>query len=163
VRAAEIANRAEEVELHASSSEARGRTWRASDAGRVRGARRRQPSSRGRAEAARVASGPRRADWAPAGRRRKLKRANRQCHSVLTPFRPPIDPSDLIRGKRIVGTWGGETRPDEDIPRYVRWFAEGRLPLAELITREYRLDDVNAALADMEHGRVNRALLKMAA
>jgi S-(hydroxymethyl)glutathione dehydrogenase/alcohol dehydrogenase len=74
-----------------------------------------------------------------------------------------IDPSDLIRGKRLVGTWGGETRPDDDLPRYAQWFKEGRLPLAELITREYRLDNVNAALADMEHGRVNRALIKMAA
>lgn len=29
-----------------------------------------------------------------------------------------INPFDLIRGKRIVGTWGGETRPDDDLPRY---------------------------------------------
>ncbi|HEV3021384.1 MAG TPA: zinc-binding dehydrogenase [Pirellulales bacterium] len=72
-----------------------------------------------------------------------------------------IDPFDLIRGKRIVGTWGGETRPDDDIPRYVRWFHEGRLPLAELITREYRLDQINEALDDMEQGRVLRALVTM--
>lgn len=74
-----------------------------------------------------------------------------------------IDPFDLIRGKRILGTWGGETRPDEDIPRYVRWFEEGRLPLADLITREYPLEEINAALADMEQGRVTRALVKMGA
>ncbi|HEV3007291.1 MAG TPA: zinc-binding dehydrogenase [Pirellulales bacterium] len=73
-----------------------------------------------------------------------------------------IDPFDLIRGQRIVGTWGGETRPDDDIPRYVRWFHEGRLPLAELITREYRLDQINEALDDMEQGRVLRALVTMA-
>jgi S-(hydroxymethyl)glutathione dehydrogenase / alcohol dehydrogenase len=74
-----------------------------------------------------------------------------------------INPFDLIRGKRIVGTWGGETQPDEDIPRYARWFGEGRLPLAELITREYRLDQINDALADLEEGRITRGLLKMAA
>ncbi|HWB11909.1 MAG TPA: zinc-binding dehydrogenase [Pirellulales bacterium] len=74
-----------------------------------------------------------------------------------------IDPFDLIRGKRIVGTWGGETQPDADIPRFVDWFHEGRLPLAQLITREYRLDQINDALADMEQGRVTRALVKMAA
>jgi S-(hydroxymethyl)glutathione dehydrogenase/alcohol dehydrogenase len=73
-----------------------------------------------------------------------------------------IDPFDLIRGKRIVGTWGGETRPDEDLPRYATWFLEGRLPLAELITREYRLDAINEALDDMEQGRVLRALVAMA-
>ena len=74
-----------------------------------------------------------------------------------------IDPFDLIRGKQIVGTWGGETRPDEDLPRYTQWFLEARLPLAELITREYRLEEINVALLDMEQGRVSRALIKMAA
>lgn len=74
-----------------------------------------------------------------------------------------IDPFGLIRGKRIVGTWGGESRPDEDVPRYAQWYLEGRLPLAELITREYRLGDINAALTDMEQGRLSRALINMAA
>jgi S-(hydroxymethyl)glutathione dehydrogenase/alcohol dehydrogenase len=73
-----------------------------------------------------------------------------------------IDPFDLIRGKRIVGTWGGETRPDRDVPLYAAWFREGRLPLASLISREYRLAEVNKALADLEHGRVARALIDMA-
>ncbi|HET6880527.1 MAG TPA: zinc-binding dehydrogenase [Pirellulales bacterium] len=72
-----------------------------------------------------------------------------------------IDPFDLIRGKRIVGTWGGETRPDQDLPRYAQWFLEGRLPLANLITHEYPLDEINTALSDMEQGRVSRALIKM--
>lgn len=74
-----------------------------------------------------------------------------------------INPFDLIRGKRIVGTWGGESRPDDDIPRYAQWYLEGRLSLAELITREYRLDEINTALADMEQGRLSRALINMAA
>jgi len=74
-----------------------------------------------------------------------------------------IDPFDLIRGKRIVGTWGGETQPDEDIPQFAQWYVEGRLPLAELITHEYPLEEINAALSDMEQGRVSRALIKMAA
>jgi S-(hydroxymethyl)glutathione dehydrogenase/alcohol dehydrogenase len=74
-----------------------------------------------------------------------------------------IDPFDLIRGKRIAGAWGGATQPDEDLPRYARWFLEGRLPLADLISREYRLEDINDALDDLEQGRVLRALVDMAA
>ncbi len=74
-----------------------------------------------------------------------------------------INPFDLIRGKRIVGTWGGDTRPDNDLPRYAQWYLAGRLPLAELITREYRLDEINAALDDMEQGRLSRALVNLAA
>ena len=74
-----------------------------------------------------------------------------------------INPFDLIRGKRIVGTWGGESQPDDDIPRYAQWYLDGRLPLGELITREYRLDEINAALDDMEQGRLTRALVNLAA
>jgi S-(hydroxymethyl)glutathione dehydrogenase/alcohol dehydrogenase len=74
-----------------------------------------------------------------------------------------VNPYDLIRGKRIAGTWGGETHPDRDIPRYAGWFLEGRLPLGELISREYRLEEVNDALADLEQGQVARALINLAA
>ena len=55
----------------------------------------------------------------------------------------------LIRGKRIVGSWGGDTKPDRDIPRYARLFQDGKLPLTALISREYPLEDVNAALEDL--------------
>ncbi|HVX14862.1 MAG TPA: zinc-binding dehydrogenase [Pirellulales bacterium] len=74
-----------------------------------------------------------------------------------------IDPYDLIRGKRVMGTWGGETRPDDDIPLFAGWFAEGRLPLAELISHEYPLEEINSALLDLEQGCVSRALIRMAA
>jgi|SRR5579883_21407 len=74
-----------------------------------------------------------------------------------------LNPFDLIRGKRIVGSWGGDTVPDRDVPRYARLFQEGKLPLADLISRDYPLEGVNEALADLEGGRVARALIKMAA
>ncbi len=74
-----------------------------------------------------------------------------------------LNPFDLIRGKRIVGTWGGDTVPDRDLPRYARLFLDGKLPLADLISREYPLSGANAALDDLEGGRVARALINMRA
>lgn len=73
-----------------------------------------------------------------------------------------INPFHLIRGKRIVGTWGGETQPDRDIPLYVNMFLAGKLKLSSLITHEYRLEDVNQALEDLESGKVGRAVICMA-
>jgi S-(hydroxymethyl)glutathione dehydrogenase/alcohol dehydrogenase len=73
-----------------------------------------------------------------------------------------LDPMDLIRGKRIVGTWGGETQPDRDLPRYAQSFLAGALPLGELISHEYRLDEVNDALSALEAGQVARALVRLA-
>jgi S-(hydroxymethyl)glutathione dehydrogenase/alcohol dehydrogenase len=71
-----------------------------------------------------------------------------------------IDPFQLICGKRIVGSWGGETNPGRDIPLYADMFVEGKLKLAELVSHRFRLDDINAALNALEKGEVNRALIE---
>jgi S-(hydroxymethyl)glutathione dehydrogenase/alcohol dehydrogenase len=73
-----------------------------------------------------------------------------------------LDPFDLIKGKRIIGTWGGETQPDRDIPLYVDLYLSGKLRLDGLITHTYSLDDIDQALDDLEHGKVGRALIDMA-
>jgi len=72
-----------------------------------------------------------------------------------------IDPFDLIRGKRIVGTWGGETETDTDIPRYVERYEAGNLDLGRLISSSYSLRDINRALDDLEQGQIIRALIDM--
>ena len=72
-----------------------------------------------------------------------------------------INPFDLIRGKQIVGTWGGESNPDRDIPRFVRLYLAAKLNLEALITHEYSLPDINAALDDLGQGRLGRALVSM--
>ena len=72
-----------------------------------------------------------------------------------------IDPFELIAGKRLIGTWGGETKPDRDIPAYVRRFKDGSLPLGKLISREYPLTAINEALMDLRRGAVVRALVRV--
>lgn len=72
-----------------------------------------------------------------------------------------LDPFDLIKGKRILGTWGGETQPDRDIPRYVDLYLAGKLRLELLVTHEYRFEEINQAFDDLEQGKVGRALIAM--
>jgi len=72
-----------------------------------------------------------------------------------------LDPFDLIKGKRIIGTWGGETQPDRDILLYVDLYLSGKLKLDGLITHLYRLEDINRSLDDLEQGKVGRALIEM--
>lgn len=74
-----------------------------------------------------------------------------------------LDPYDLICGKRIDGSWGGDAQPEQDVPRYAELYRAGRLPLQHLLDRRYRLEDINAALDDLEHGRIVRALIDMSA
>jgi S-(hydroxymethyl)glutathione dehydrogenase/alcohol dehydrogenase len=73
-----------------------------------------------------------------------------------------LDPFDLIKGKRIIGTWGGESQPDRDIPRYVELFHAGKLKLDRFPLAAYSLETVNQALEDLEQGKIGRALLDMA-
>jgi S-(hydroxymethyl)glutathione dehydrogenase/alcohol dehydrogenase len=72
---------------------------------------------------------------------------------------PRIDPLEMHRGRRIRGSWGGESRPDRDIPRFAQLYLDGRLPLDRLVGDRYPLDRVNDALDDLEAGKVVRALL----
>jgi len=72
-----------------------------------------------------------------------------------------IDPYELICGKQIRGSWGGSSKPDRDIPMLAELYLEGKLPLEKLITKRYRLDDINEALDDLEHRRVGRPLIEI--
>jgi Zn-dependent alcohol dehydrogenase len=46
---------------------------------------------------------------------------------------------------------------------YAALFLAGKLPLDTLITHEYRLADINKALAALEQGMVGGALINMTA
>lgn len=72
-----------------------------------------------------------------------------------------LNPFDLIQGKRIIGSWGGETQPDRDIPKYVDLYLSGKLKLDRLITHTYSLGNINQALNNLERGKVGRALIDM--
>ena len=72
-----------------------------------------------------------------------------------------LDPYELICGKRIAGSWGGASDPDRDIPRFAALYRTGKLPLEKLITRRYKLDDINVALDDLMQLRVGRPLIEI--
>lgn len=72
-----------------------------------------------------------------------------------------IDPAQLNMGKKLLGTWGGDTDPDRDIPRYVDLYQRKMFPLEKLLTRSYSLEQVNEALSDLEEGRLCRSVIKM--
>jgi len=66
--------------------------------------------------------------------------------------------------KRLVGSHGGESRPEIDIPRYVRLIQAGRLDLRPLIGQTYALDAINDAIDDMRSGHLaGRAFVRLGA
>jgi S-(hydroxymethyl)glutathione dehydrogenase/alcohol dehydrogenase len=63
--------------------------------------------------------------------------------------------------KVLTGSHGGDAVPQVDIPRIVRMHDAGRISFAGLITHEFKLDEVNAALDVMRSGNAGRVLLNV--
>ncbi|MCS7051064.1 MAG: alcohol dehydrogenase, partial [Thermomicrobium sp.] len=71
-----------------------------------------------------------------------------------------ITPVDfMLLAKEIVGTIFGHNVPRIDIPRLLGLYREGKLKLDELVTRRYRLDEIDQAFIDLEEGRLLRGVL----
>jgi S-(hydroxymethyl)glutathione dehydrogenase/alcohol dehydrogenase len=55
----------------------------------------------------------------------------------------------MSRQQRIVGCIYGSLHPHTDLPELLRWCAEGRLPLADLVGRRISLDELPAAFVEL--------------
>jgi S-(hydroxymethyl)glutathione dehydrogenase/alcohol dehydrogenase len=64
--------------------------------------------------------------------------------------------------KVLTGSHGGDAVPHVDIPRLIRLIEAGRLSFEGLITHEFPLDDINAALDVVRSGTAGRVLLRIA-
>ncbi len=59
----------------------------------------------------------------------------------------------------IRGSFYGSCHPRRDIPRLLNLYAAGKLKLRELITRTYRLEQINEAYADLVQGKLARGVI----
>jgi S-(hydroxymethyl)glutathione dehydrogenase / alcohol dehydrogenase len=62
--------------------------------------------------------------------------------------------------KVLTGSHGGDARPQIDIPRIIGLVKAGRVSFDSLITHEFPLEEVNAALDVVRSGTAGRVLLK---
>ncbi|MCT7662047.1 Zn-dependent alcohol dehydrogenase [Mycobacterium deserti] len=68
----------------------------------------------------------------------------------------------ILWNKNLVGTVFGSCNPRADISRLARLYQSGQLQLDEMITRRYRLDDINEAYADLLNGEIIRGVIDFA-
>ncbi|MBE7500818.1 MAG: zinc-binding dehydrogenase [Verrucomicrobiales bacterium] len=66
----------------------------------------------------------------------------------------------LHLGKVLTGSHGGDSRPAEDIPRYVRMMRGGRFDPRGMVSHRVPLEQVNEAIAAMRAGEVVHALIQ---
>jgi S-(hydroxymethyl)glutathione dehydrogenase/alcohol dehydrogenase len=73
-----------------------------------------------------------------------------------------ISPFDLaLSEKTLKGSFMGSSRPRVDMPRLLDLYRLGRLDLDRLVTRTYRLDEVNEAYDDLQRGVLARGVITM--
>jgi S-(hydroxymethyl)glutathione dehydrogenase / alcohol dehydrogenase len=67
---------------------------------------------------------------------------------------------DLFRtGKTIQGCYYGSVRPHQDVHRYMDMYLNGRVKIDQLISRRFRLDEINEAFDAMLAGEVARGVV----
>lgn len=72
-----------------------------------------------------------------------------------------VDARLLFHQRRYMGSVAA-VYPDRDIPMYLRWWHEGKLPLDKLVTRRYPLSQLNAACAALAAGEIlGRAIIEL--
>jgi Zn-dependent alcohol dehydrogenase len=69
--------------------------------------------------------------------------------------------NSMYQDKSIMGCRYGSARPHHDIPLVVGFYLDGRFLLDEMVTRTYDLAEIDAALEDLEAGRLNRGVLTL--
>ncbi len=72
-----------------------------------------------------------------------------------------IDSFPIHFGRKLIGSHGGETKPDEDITRYLKLAELGKLQLEQLITHRFSLEQINDAIQVVRSGFANRCIIQM--
>ncbi len=73
----------------------------------------------------------------------------------------PISPLQFVLSqKTLMATLYGASNPLVEIPRLLNLYRQGQLKLDELVTRTYRLDEINQGYADMLAGKNIRGVVK---
>ena len=72
-----------------------------------------------------------------------------------------LDPGLFMFHQRQFRGSLGATYPERDFPMFLRWHQEGKFPLHKLITRRYKLEQINEACDALEAGEIlGRAIIE---
>jgi len=71
-----------------------------------------------------------------------------------------INALSLPRSERVImGSWYGSARPWVDLPKMVDLYLNGKIKIDPMISRTYRLDEINTAYDALANGEVARSIL----
>lgn len=72
-----------------------------------------------------------------------------------------ISPYDLIKGKKIEGSWGGNTVFKKNMRQFMKILLKYKKVEKLFFTKTYTLSNINSAIKDMKKGKVLRPLISI--
>ncbi len=72
-----------------------------------------------------------------------------------------LNPFDFILGKRLIGSWGGETKLKRDLTKYIKILKKSKIDLNKYFNKTYSLDEINNAVSDFKSGKTLRPIIKV--
>ena len=101
----------------------------------------------------------------PAVRAGGMGADNRGGTAVLVGMPDPeitIDPNLFMLGQRSFLGSLGATYPIEDFEMFLRWQKEGKFPLDKLVTKRFKLEEINEACDELRAGKIlGRAVIEL--
>jgi Zn-dependent alcohol dehydrogenase len=74
--------------------------------------------------------------------------------------RAPVTPYTMaLQEKTLKGTMYGSVRPNLDFPKLVDLYLQGRLKIDQLVSRTYKLDEINEGFTALRSGQVARGVV----
>jgi S-(hydroxymethyl)glutathione dehydrogenase/alcohol dehydrogenase len=72
-----------------------------------------------------------------------------------------IDPFELIKGKKIEGSWGGNTNFNKNIDNFVKLIKKNRKLINYLTNKSFNFNLINKAIRLMKNGKILRPIIEM--
>jgi len=72
-----------------------------------------------------------------------------------------LDPHQLISGKTIKGSWGGDCNPDKDVKKIYTIIKKRLKNVLNMYCRVYKINNINDAIRDIKQNKIFRPLINM--
>ena len=72
-----------------------------------------------------------------------------------------INPHDLIKGKKIIGSWGGNINFKKDLPQIIQIIKKSKFINKLFFEKIYNIDNINRVINEFRKGKILRPILKL--
>jgi Zn-dependent alcohol dehydrogenase len=72
-----------------------------------------------------------------------------------------LDPFELLKGKKIFGTWGGDIELEKDLIRISKYITSSEIDIDVICGQIFNLEDINQAFHHLELAKAGRPIINL--